>query len=989
MIHRPGLPFLLVPVLLLFGCAGPSPSGLNPDRSPVAVGVSSRGLAAAPARIARRPAHILSSRVLPDAGRAAPSPMPVRESGVAAPAAHATPDSVALFRAEAASDSEPEPVLVELQLGRLASRTVQAFRSGSEVLVPVTELLQLAEVHYVLSPEGRLEATLDPGSRRLIIDARRDTMSFGPHRVRVEPGFLLFRDGELYVGAERLGDLLSARFIVSWADLTVVLADPSALPIGRRSQREAAREAYRRRVAGVVPERSLGLERPEWDGLVLDYSFLAPSSDVVAGGSYTLAAGADAFGGSLEVGAASVGALDAGVARIDASWTGVWRDSPWLKQLRLGDGLATGPSPRTVRGAILTNAPYVRPSLLGTTRYDGRLGPGWSVEAYRGADLVAFDSTDAQGRFAIDLPVRYGENPVDFTAYGPFGEIRQFNRTYRVLSELLPARTFEYGLSGGACRSSQCAATGNLDLRYGISPRATVQAGVERFWRDSLPDLTHPYAALTVAPATAWAVEVDGTAGAFARGVLRYEPSLDFRVTAEYTAFDRTTVAPLLTPLGERSHWQVLGFLRPVPGEGFFYLESALDRTSTDAGATTRARLGASFQASEIRVLPYARVERTTVPAGPAVTRRFGGVSASLLPRPSWGPVLGNLLLRSSVEAEQGGAGLLRLNTYAFSAARTIGPGTRLEAGVSWSRGGVGATWTVLLSSYLPMLRSYTSVTAPAAGPAVATQFIQGSLLWDRQNGHLRGAPGPSLERAGLVGRVFLDENGNGRYDPGEQLLPRVRVLVGSSSATTDSGGTFRVWDIVPFEPILVTVDSLSLESPLLVPAFATASIVPGPNRFRTLDLPIVQAGVVEGQVTRDGHGVAGVTLVLTDRRGGTRRRVVTFSDGAFYMLGVKPGDYELAVDPGVLETLGARAEPMRFTLSPTAQGVGRSGIELRLTPAGGGGARRGAGSGGLGPCRDVAHHLFQPGQVERLHQRRNPGVLQQGRGVGRVGIPG
>jgi carboxypeptidase family protein len=929
MIHRPGVPFALLPVLLAFGCAGPSPSPLDQNQLPVVVGVSSRGSALGPMRARRRPPHLRSRR-------AAPAAKPAGAAAIAAPDSAATllprPDSSPLFSA-AASDTEPEPVLVELQLGRLTSRTVQAFRVGSEVLVPVSEMLQLAEVHYLLSPEGRLEATLDPGNRKLIIDARRDTMTFGTQRVPVAPEFLLFRDGELYVGAERLGDLLGSRFIVSWADLTVVMADPSGLPVGRRAQREAAREAYRRRAAGAAPERALGLERPRWDGLVVDYSLLAPSSDVVGGGSYTVAAGADAFGGSLEVGAASIGGLDAGVARIDASWTGVWRDSRWLKQLRLGDGLATGPSPRTLRGAMLTNAPYVRPSLLGTTRYDGRLGPGWSVEAYRGADLVAFDSTDGQGRFAIDLPVRYGENPVDFTAYGPFGEIRQFNRTYRVLSELLPARTFEYGLSGGDCRSALCAATGNIDLRYGISPRATVRAGLERFWRDSLPDLSHPYAALTVAPATALALEVDGAAGAFARGVVRYEPSLDFRVTAEYTAFDRTTVAPILTPLGQRSHLQVQGFLRPVPGQGFFYLESDVQRTETDAGATTLARLGASFQASEIRVLPYARMERTTVSGGPAITRRFAGASASLLPRPSWGPVLGNLLLRSSLEAEQGGsgAGLLRLNAYTFSAARTIGPGTRLEAGVSWARGGGGATMMVVLSSYLPMLRSYTTVTAPAAGPALATQFIQGSLLWDRQNGRLRGAPGPSLERAGLVGRVFLDENGDGRYDPGEQLLPGVRVLVGSNSATTDSGGTFRVWDIVPFEPILVTVDSLTLDSPLLVPAFATASIVPGPNRFRTLDLPIVQAGVVEGQVTRDGRGVAGVTLVLADRRSGSRRRVVTFSDGAFYVLGVKPGDYELTVEPSVLEALGAGAEPVRFTLVPSAQGLGRSGIEVRI----------------------------------------------------------
>ena len=75
------------------------------------------------------------------------------------------------------------------------------------------------------------------------------------------------------------------------------------------------------------------------------------------------------------------------------------------------------------------------------------------------------------------------------------------------------------------------------------------------------------------------------------------------------------------------------------------------------------------------------------------------------------------------------------------------------------------------------------------------------------------------------------------------------------------------------------------------------------------------------------------VTLILTDRRAGTRRTLVTFTDGAFYLLGVKPGDYELAVDEHVLDALGADATPLPFTLVPTAQGVGRSDLELRLKP--------------------------------------------------------
>ena len=57
----------------------------------------------------------------------------------------------------------------------------------------------------------------------------------------------------------------------------------------------------------------------------------------------------------------------------------------------------------------------------------------------------------------------------------------------------------------------------------------------------------------------------------------------------------------------------------------------------------------------------------------------------------------------------------------------------------------------------------------------------------------------------------------------------------------------------------------------------------------------------------------------------------MTFNDGGFYLMGVKPGDYELSVDERVLDALAVDAEPLRFTLAPTANGIGRDVLELRL----------------------------------------------------------
>src|SRR5437870_85706 len=547
-------------------------------------------------------------------------------------------------------DTAPEPVVIDLRIGRITGTTVQAYRVRSEVLLPLSQFFQLAEIRHRLTPDGRLEATVDPGNRRIVIDIRSDTMQYGDHRVHIEREFIRFESSELYVGSERLGDLLGLMFSVDWSELTATVVDPSGLPIARRLRREAAREAYLRRPDGMRPDVTLGLQRPSWDGVVLDYSLFSPSTDPFAGSTYAVGLGADVGGGSLEMLGQSVGPAELGRMHVDASWTGVWRENRWVRQLHLGDVPSSGPRSRALEGLAVTNAPFVRPSLIGSLRYAGSLEPGWSVEAYRGGELVAFDSANASGGFAIDLPVRYGENPVDFVAYGPFGEIREFNRTYRVLSELLPARQFEYGLSGGRCPqpSFSCNATANVDLRYGAGRRWTMQAGLDQFWRDSLPDRTHPYAALVGNPSNAWAMETEVVGAGLARGALKYEPTVDLRFEGEYAHFAHDSASVLAVP-GLRNQVTLSGFWRPATRHGFFFFDGRFERIQSDAGVMTRTRLGASLQTDEVRLLPYLRTEHG-VAAG---NREFAGVATFMMPRPRWGAFLSQTLLRTTTEMER------------------------------------------------------------------------------------------------------------------------------------------------------------------------------------------------------------------------------------------------------------------------------------------------------------------------------------------------
>src|SRR5262245_59596043 len=74
---------------------------------------------------------------------------------------------------------DAEPVLIQLEMGRLASRTVSALRRDTDVLIPLGEFFDLAEVRHEEPLPGVIEAVLQPGNIRLRIDSRSDTITAG------------------------------------------------------------------------------------------------------------------------------------------------------------------------------------------------------------------------------------------------------------------------------------------------------------------------------------------------------------------------------------------------------------------------------------------------------------------------------------------------------------------------------------------------------------------------------------------------------------------------------------------------------------------------------------------------------------------------------------------------------------------------------------------------------------------------------------------
>lgn len=810
--------------------------------------------------------------------------------------------------------------LYELQLGRLARRVVKVRQPDGNLLIPIGAFLELAEIKHQVAG-GTVSGRLEPNGERFSINPTAREVRLGERVIPVGPHDIGVDDGETYVSLPVLRELFGISGTIDRESAAVYMYDPEGLPIARRMEREAARAILIGGERPAAPDLVLPGRGGWWDGVVVTYALRSSSQATLSQSAYDVAAATAAGGGSVFLRVQGSGESS---PRFDGAWTGIWPLNHWLTQLRAGDGVTTGPRPQISRGVSVTNAPFARPLLVEDMPFGGTLPPDWSLEAYRGGQLIAFDSVGPSGRYLLTLPVQYGENPVDFVAYGPFGQVRTFNRTFRALPSMLPPGAFEYGVSGGACRSTVCSMNGNLDLRYGLSRRWTVRGGLDQFWRDGATPISLPYASVAGTPTNALGLEAEGVAHAFVHGGVRVEPSLGLRLTADYVQYADSSGASPFVPPGARRLWSLYGRVTPSQRHPSLAFEAQGIRRETTSGTQSEARVGASALAANMLLRPYARVDRLADASG-SNDRRYLGLEATVLPRPALGPVLGAIWAQGQFEAEDA----QRPSSASLKLARNLGSILRVEGGVRWARGFPGAVFTFSLVSQLDAIRSSSLVTASTSGDrARLDQSVAGSVVWSR-NAAVALYSEPALDRGGITGRVFLDVNGDGRRQEDEPALPGTRVLVGNRWRTTDAEGRFQVWGLSPYEEVVISADTTSLASPWWVPGFGSAAVFPAPNTFRTVDIPVVIGGIVEGSLLLDGSASLPTdhtfAVLLVETTTGRRTRVETFSDGSFYRAGVRPGHYAAIVDSAALAALHLTADTVRFALEPGVMAAGQT----------------------------------------------------------------
>jgi hypothetical protein len=821
-----------------------------------------------------------------------------------------------------------EEAIVEVRIANGPQRVFPAVVGDSLVLLPLEQVLELVEIRVLESAAGsRVMGVLEPGGIRIGVDTERQVLLRPGGEAALDVGAVAWLGASLHVATHVLAEVLGVAVDVDWVDLTVAVRHTGDLPVVRRMELERRRASLLAATALPGPANHLQLDGRAVDGAVLDWAVTSGTRDPLNTSAVHLGFGAQLAGGSLALRHTERRTTLGAAGTTTASWTKAWADGRWVRQAGVGDIPATGRRFARIRGATVTNTPFVRPSYFGNEELGGTLGPEWGVELYHGERLVAFAETDPAGRYRFDVPVRYGPNPLNLIAYGPHGEIFPLREMFAIPFGRLPGGKFEYGAGVGQCSSDPCRATANLDARYGLSERLTLQAGTDLFWQDATNPIWYPYATASGSVGRGLNLTGEAVLGALVGGGFDYAPTQDFQLGIQHRAYFANDGVPIMGSAVLRHRTLGSLFWRPAQTDQGVYFRVSGMRVQSVNAIRDLIRVSATARVASTRIEVALRREGRDLVQFPR-TVRFG-VDVSGAASLSGPGLLRALFVRGSVSVHHD-SGLARVR---LELGRQVLTSTRIDLAAAWQRDGQGPGIQLAVTTAMPAFRAMSRNRYTAATGMQGIQFAEGSVMWDGRSQRVTFGDGRILGRAGIAGRVFLDSNANGLKDSGERDVPGVKLRIGSFMARTDSAGRFAIWDVVPFEALEVAVDSNSISHPLWIPSSERFRVHPPPNGISWVEVPLIVGGEVSGRVVfaETDFGAGGIRLGVRNVDTGGLIRGRTFSDGGFYLLGVPPGNYEVTVAPDQLERLGLAADPVQLTVSAGDGGNILEGVEVVL----------------------------------------------------------
>ncbi|HEY8876423.1 MAG TPA: carboxypeptidase-like regulatory domain-containing protein [Roseateles sp.] len=841
-------------------------------------------------------------------------------------------------------------LVLEVMLdGQVISDSFSAYQDGTQTLLPLGELSRLLTLAIQVqagrgSAEGRL-----PRDRAFALNLPESLASVGGRELNFEPRLAGVVGDDIYVSRQLLMRWLPLDLQLDLATLKLKVVPSEKLPLQEKLERE--------RLAAALSGAQQA-ERP-------NYPYAPSTPGLIGVPSIDQSLGADARFGrhARQYKAAYTAYLTSDLLGMEGSAFVLKTQDKATPDLRVtlarndpdagllgpmkARSVALGnlalPSVRNVmqgsargNGVAVSNRPLDAPNSFDRHSLRGDLPPGWDVTLYYNDQLLAYQSSRADGQYAFDdLPLSFGPNEFRLVFHGPLGQLRVEKQSFLLdQASVKPGEVF-YTLASqvaddGSVRSVAQADVGlgkKLTGKLGLVRRPRIVGGVvnESLDYGQLGLLAYLDAMILSGQLTGMRGGALGEVGLKTRlGSF----ALDALHTQRHGGFTSDQFSDAAGSVRRRDELRLLGGVKlgPLPR---LVLDASLLRNALDGGGTDlQLGLRASLMLGGTALSNSLRWQHndqfTTTDGTLQVSRRVAdiGLNAQFAYRLQPGSSLQAVAIsadRNLADGYQLNAGLLRSMDSGL---------TLVSAGLAKSLGSFG----------LALSASYSSQRELALGLQL---FV--ALDRDPRSGRWQFDGQPLAGTGAVSARAFVDRNMNGIRDPGEEFVPNAGFVLnggGRHPRLTDAGGVAFLNRLAPGRYADIALDPATLEDPQWKPLTPGVRVLPRPGRVEQLEFPVIMTSEVEGTIhlvdakgRKRGIGDAQVELVNAD--GQVIATTTSSADGYYLFHQVTPGPLRLRISPEQAAKLKLKGALER-SIDVPANGDFLSGEDLELKLAGG-----------------------------------------------------
>ena len=860
-------------------------------------------------------------------------------------------------RAETWRANDDDALLLELHSGQYKiGDALRGYQTPQGVCVDFTDLVQALDLPMRVDPKSR-RATgwLFAEDQRLTIDRDSNMVQNMNGSQSITAGAINDTPEGWCIDLKVLSGWMGVRLKPELSTMSIRLESDKKLPFLEAIERKS-------RAARLHPPRNAQFDLASLPHADAPYqAWRTPSVDVQVQAQWSQRSGTQVQYEALasgEVLGLSYSARVAGSNGIapDSVRLKLYRNDPTagllgpLKATRFAIGdVDTEPTALSAqsaygRGLFVSNRPLNLPSRFGMTTLRGILPAGWDAELYRNGELRAYQADRGDGRYEFtDIELVFGDNEFDVVLYGPQGQIRHEHSAMPVGLENLPAGKTWYwagvvdqGHDLIGMRRSPFEPLGGwrwgLGVEHGIDRRTTIGASYNssvllgrrrNYFEGTLrralgPMLVELSGAQQFGAGRAWRGEALGKLGGlrFDAHVLWVDGEFD---SEQVSARQRSEAELRLS-----GHVKLGGWSLPVE-------LGARQTRSRDGVKITELLTHGSLRVSRA-TLTVEFLHRAATGDPVLISSEAQGNSVALLGNTGFGLVRVRGQARFGLDGNQPGFQQAQLVVEAPI-------GRDMTARASYDIDGPSDRRTASIG----FVRQFSRFALRGEGTLDNHGNIGFGLTLALSLGPDPAGGGWRVSREKLAQQgqasieVFRDDNGDGLKQASEPAVEGVAIEAGfrHSDKPTNKAGRAVIDGLLPYVPVLVSIDGGSLPDPLLQPKGRGMVVVPRPGVAAKVLLPLAPTGEVEAVLLGpEGEAQGGVTVELTDAAGRVLYQTVSDFDGYVLFDSIPYGDYRLrigAASAAALGVVGDAERVLRIDRDHASQRLGR--IRLQLKP--------------------------------------------------------